>query len=191
MSFSLEYQEQLKQLHKKSKAFGTRETIPAEIINCIEKYNVKSILDFGCGKGLVVDALKEKYPKLEVYGYDPANIDFTFFPENVDMIFSTDVLEHIEPELLEETLIELGNKTNKVMYHLIACHPAKKYLADGRNAHLIIEQPEWWGGKLNLLAQWTLLNPLVSKSQSTLKNGTVLDIIKYKVTLEKDISSVR
>ena len=34
-------------------------------------------------------------------------------------------------------------------YHLIACHPAKKKLSDGRNAHLIIEEPTWWKNKLS------------------------------------------
>ena len=30
----------------------------------------------------------------------------------------------------------------------IACYPAKKQLPDGRNAHLIVEKPEWWREQL-------------------------------------------
>jgi len=30
----------------------------------------------------------------------------------------------------------------------IACYHAKKHLPDGRNAHLIVESPEWWRDKI-------------------------------------------
>ena len=62
------YKNDLKKLHK-SKAFGNRSKIPAEVTRCIEEYNIRSILDFGCGKGNVVAALKETYPNLKVYGW--------------------------------------------------------------------------------------------------------------------------
>ncbi len=134
------YKNDLKKLHK-SKAFGNRSKIPAEVTRCIEEYNIESILDFGCGKGNVVAALKETYPNLKVYGYDPGRDGYDALPDSIDMIISTDVLEHIEPELLEETLLDLAKRTDKVMYHLIACHPAKKSLSDGRMYyHIIIDK---------------------------------------------------
>jgi hypothetical protein len=56
------------------------------------------------------------------------------------------VLEHIEPEYLDETLKYLSTKS-KYIYHLIALSPAKLILSDGRNAHLILESKEWWRQK--------------------------------------------
>jgi hypothetical protein len=39
-----EYQEQLKNLHASSKAFGNKAVIPEEVTLLIEKYQVESIL---------------------------------------------------------------------------------------------------------------------------------------------------
>ena len=56
----------------------------------------------------------------------------------------TDVLEHIEPECLEHVLDDLQRLTRKVAFLNIATRPAKKILADGRNAHLIQQQLPFW-----------------------------------------------
>jgi len=177
-----QYQEQLKNLHNSSKAFGNKSVIPEDVVLLIEKYQVNSILDFGCGKGHMVLALKEKYPNIEVYGFDPGMESFDNLPESVDMIFSFDVLEHIEPELLDETIVDLARRTNKVMYHLIACHPAKKYLSDGRNAHLIVENPEWWKCKLQTVLNWKLCRDHVVVYPSS---KVPFDVVKFLVTMEK------
>lgn len=184
MTFTNEYANSLKKLHE-GKAFGNRASIPDEVVRCIEHYNIESILDFGCGKGNVVMALKERFPNLKVYGYDPGREGFDVLPDKVDMIISTDVLEHVEPELLDETLQDLANRTNKVMYHLIACHPAKKSLPDGRNAHLIIEKPEWWREKLNSVVKWKMFNEGVAEHWATVKKGPPIFVVKYTVTLER------
>jgi hypothetical protein len=62
------------------------------------------------------------------------------------MMISTDVLEHVEPTSIDETISLIG-KTSKLQYHLISCAPAKLVLPDGRNAHLIQESPDWWRDK--------------------------------------------
>ena len=79
-------------------------------------------------------------------GYDPANPKFDVPLKKVDLIFSTDVLEHIEPEHLDATLEEIKEHSTYI-YHLISCAPAKLILPDGRNAHLIQQPPEWWKQK--------------------------------------------
>ena len=138
--------EKLKQaytdIHQKT-PFGKRAKIPSYLKKFIKDKNPKSILDFGCGKGNLVGVLKESYPGIEVYGYDPANPDYNEGIPCVDMIISTDVLEHIEPEFIEDT-IEMLSLKGKFHYHLISCAPAKLILPDGRNAHLIQEDPDWW-----------------------------------------------
>lgn len=181
MTLTAEYQDQLKQLHDTSKKWGVRTEIPEKVIWCIENFSIKSILDFGCGKGAVIEAIKDRYPYLETYGYDPAFN--TFLPEKVDMIMSTDVLEHIEPDEFNNTIDDLRSRTNIIQYHLIACHKAKKELPDGRNAHLIIETPDWWQRKLSEW-NWNFLHEdIIAYMKSTKKNRSMA-VTKYEVILK-------
>jgi trans-aconitate methyltransferase len=183
MSYSDSYKETLKELHK-SKAFGNKAGIPQEVIDCIEKYQVKSFLDFGCGKGYFLQALKEKYPDIEMFGFDPANDNFQTLPDTVDMIYSSDVLEHIEPEKLEETILDLKLRCSKVMYHLIACHPAKRIMNDGRNAHLIVHLPDWWRRLLTLTLHLNIVQEKITQRQANPKKGPIINVVKYIIIVE-------
>ena len=89
-----------------------------------------------------------KYPQKNIYGYDPGNDDFSnkFKNQKFDLVISTDVLEHVEPEFLDQTLEFLKEKSNR-FYHLIALAPSKVILPDGRNAHLILKPKDWWRDK--------------------------------------------
>ena len=182
MSYSDSYKETLKELHK-SKAFGNKSSVPQEVIECIEKYQVTSILDFGCGKGNFLTALKEQYPDIETFGFDPGNEIFSVLPDKVDMIYSSDVLEHIEPDHLIDTLVDLKTRCSKVMYHLIACHPAKRGMSDGRNAHLIIENPDWWRSKLQGV-DYQITSEKITQYQAAPKKGPTIDVVKYIITVE-------
>lgn len=182
---SEEYKKEMKNLHKNRENFGRGVRIPNEVIRCIEEYDIKSILDFGCGKGTVVEKLKETYPQIKIYGYDPGHETYNTLPNKVDMIFSEDVLEHIEPEKLDETLVDLANRCDKVMYHLIACHLSKKQLSDGRNAHLIVESPDWWEKKLEDVLGLKMYNKRIIDRIAHPKKGPEIRILKYGVTLEK------
>jgi trans-aconitate methyltransferase len=183
MNITQEYTEQLKKLHEK-KSFGVGAKIPGGVVECIENYQITSLLDFGCGKGLTLEAVKNQYPNIACFGYDPAREGYTSMPDNVDLIYSSDVLEHIEPHLLDQTLNELYQKANKVMYHLIACHPAKKRLDDGRNAHLIVESPDWWRSKLQSLG-WKIVKEKTKEYTTQPKKGPPIHAIKYIVVIEK------
>lgn len=142
---SEEYKKIYTDIHAKTK-FGKRSKIPEMLGPFIENTNPSSILDFGCGKGNLVNKLSEIYPKKNITGFDPANPEFDIPLSKVDLIISTDVLEHIEPDLIDQTLKEISDNCNHT-YHLISCAPAKLILPDGRNAHLIQESPDWWRKK--------------------------------------------
>jgi cyclopropane fatty-acyl-phospholipid synthase-like methyltransferase len=180
---SEEYQKQLVDLHK-SPVFGNKKEIPSKVIDLINEHNIKSILDFGCGKGLLVDSLKKEFPEITVYGYDPSDPDRNTLPKKVDMILSFDVLEHIEPQFINETLISLKTICDKVMHHVIACHPAKRVLNDGRNAHLIIENPNWWKIKISEQIGWSMLDENVISYTSNPKKGNPIEVVKYSLTLK-------
>lgn len=130
------------EIHKNT-PFGKRAKIPNHLNEFIQDCKPRSILDFGCGKGNLVKVLSASYPSIEIKGYDPANPEYDVPIKPVDMIISTDVLEHIEPDMID-TVITTMYENSRYQYHLISCAPAKLILPDGRNAHLIQETPEWW-----------------------------------------------
>lgn len=142
---SEEYKKIYTDIHAKTK-FGKRSKMPDFLEKFIEKTKPVSIIDFGCGKGNLVTKLNEIYQNKSVVGVDPANPEYDVPLTKVDMIVSTDVLEHIEPNLINETLKEIADNCTHT-YHLISCAPAKLILPDGRNAHLIQETPDWWRKK--------------------------------------------
>lgn len=137
--------EAYQQIHANT-PFGKRSKLPKFFEKFLNTLDVNSVLDFGCGKGNLVKTLKEIYPNKTIIGIDPANPEFDNPLSKVDLILSTDVLEHIEPDFIDDTLKEIADNC-KHTYHLISCAPAKLVLPDGRNAHLIQQSPEWWRKK--------------------------------------------
>lgn len=112
----------------------------ADLCQTVGSYDV---LDYGCGKS----TLSHNFPHT-IKQYDPAFPRYSATPEPADIVVCTDVLEHIEPEFIDDVLDDLQRVTKKVGFFTIAMQPAKKILSDGRNAHLIIENGEWWLEKL-------------------------------------------
>lgn len=121
------------------------------IKNFVSTEMPESILDYGCAKGNLIKQLKIDFPTIRLIdGYDPGVEEFEIYPQNAyDCLISNDVLEHIEPMFLNETLSKIEELFTKSAWFIIACYPAKKILPDGRNAHLIQESPDWWKNKIN------------------------------------------
>lgn len=106
------------------------------------------MLDYGCGHGRIINALREASDKYAVYGYDPAMPQFEDLPDPADVVTCTDVMEHVEAECVDSVLRHVASLTLKVAFIVIATSPAKSDLPDGRNAH-ITQRPEgWWQDKL-------------------------------------------
>ena len=178
---SKEYVNQLTHLHATS-AFGSgsrNAKIPKFVQSIID--DTSSLLDFGSGKGYFSAAIKDQYPDIKLHTYDPVTSPIEL-PKKVDTIYSSDVLEHVEAAHIDETLDDLFNIATKYQYHLIACHPAKKKLNDGRNAHLIIETPDWWKAKLAKY-NWEFVSEEVTDKVKNIR-GNDLRVIKYIVLLK-------
>lgn len=144
---SNEYKKQLEKVHEAKKWGNSGKSWVFEIEPFADKVGAKSIIDFGCGTGSLKKALEHKYDFVE---YDPGIEGKETLPdEPCDMLVCTDVLEHIEPEYLDETLEAIDRLYTKCAFLVIACNPAKEILPDGRNAHLIQEPPEWWMKKFD------------------------------------------
>lgn len=101
--------------------------------------NLVDVLDYGCGQGI----LKKKLGRF-VREYDPAIKGKDHDPQPADLVVCTDVLEHIEPECLDDVLKHIHSKTKRRFLFSASIVPAGKVLADGRNAHLILEDKVWW-----------------------------------------------
>lgn len=149
------YREQNRKLHEEKGSYGaghqTRQWYQM-IAHIAGKMNAVSILDYGAGKGMFAQA----YPHLMVEQYDPAIPGFDTPPEPHDLVICLDVLEHIEPELLDNVLDDLQRCTKKAAFLTVNMWPARKVLPDGRNAHLIQKPVDWWIPKL--IARWDMRN---------------------------------
>lgn len=116
------------------------------ILHYVDSVNLTEILDYGSGHGGFGIAVKNKYgnTKYSVYEYEPSDNQKSEMPLPRDFVICIDVLEHVEPEYLSNVLDDLQRVVLKYGYFTISCRRATKILKDGRNAHLIVESPEWW-----------------------------------------------
>jgi hypothetical protein len=141
---SPEYAELNKKLHEDRPDYGVSGAKWASSVQQFaEMLQTRDILDYGCGKRSLQDALG-----FDIHNYDPSVPGFSGQPAPADVVACTDVLEHIEPECLDDVLDDLRRVTKKLGFFTIATRPAKKFLADGRNAHLIQKDARWWLDKL-------------------------------------------
>jgi cyclopropane fatty-acyl-phospholipid synthase-like methyltransferase len=115
----------------------------------MELWQPETLLDYGCGKGNILNALQTEYPDTKFTGYDPAVQEYSATPESrFDLVFSCDVLEHIEPAYIDKVLKHINDLARINIWLRIDTMPARKHLSDGRNAHLILESPDWWERKI-------------------------------------------
>ena len=144
-------------LHQHNNAFGNRDDaaglasrLPEALQRMHELGICTSMLDYGTGKGKLVQRLRaELPPTISVQGYDPSVPEFAQQPsEAVDILTCLDVLEHIEMASIDAVLREIHALTRQFCYLVIDLQPAVKTLADGRNAHILLAPPEWWTNRV-------------------------------------------
>ena len=115
------------------------------LANVIEAIGVKELLDYGAGKGrLGIELQKYVRRPLTIRHYDPAIPKWSATPAPCEFVACIDVLEHIEPELLDNVLDDLQRVTARAAVFTVHTFAAIKVLPDGRNAHLIQKPPAWW-----------------------------------------------
>lgn len=153
MTFSPEYRAQLVEMHRADgKSWGTKGFRHADEVLQFS-VGCRSILDYGSGKGTLREALRG----VDVRNYDPGIPGNDLPPEPADMVTCTDVLEHIEPEYLNEVLKHIFTLAQQKVYLHIALLPAKQFLPDGRNAHLIVQPADWWLTRLRDVEGWMIV----------------------------------
>jgi hypothetical protein len=153
MMISPEYREMNAALHASNAAYGTSgHKWATDVSDLVKAAGLESVLDYGCGKDTLKEALGPR--SFEFRSWDPAFHDHV--PQPADLVVCTDVLEHIEPDCLSDVLDDLRRCTLKFAFLVIATRPAKKTLADGRNAHLLVRSAKWWLPKI--MDRWTMIN---------------------------------
>ncbi len=143
MRISDEYRQINGQLHITSRQYGAWGYRWAETVRDAFGKNV-DLLDYGAGKGSLGRTLG--FP---IFEYDPCIPTKAKEPEPHDYLVCADVLEHVEPECIEEVLEHIASLIKVAGLLVVATRPAHKILDDGRNAHLIIQPVEWWTKKIS------------------------------------------
>lgn len=144
-----EYRAMQQELHR-NPAYGVASVEFAPFVaQVMETAGITEILDYGAGKGRLGKTLREIYENpLTIHHYDPAIPEWSAPPAPCRLVACIDVLEHIEPALLDNVLDDLRRVTAGCGVFSVHTGPAAKVLSDGRNAHLIQKPPSWWLPKI-------------------------------------------
>ena len=107
-------------------------------------------LEIGCGSGVTMEFLNQaeaiKCVGLDItiaqykgtgLVYEAPAWRMPFEDQGFNYSFSTDVLEHIPPQMIERTLREITRVTSVRTIHQIACF-------EMREEHLTVKPMEWW-----------------------------------------------
>lgn len=146
-----QYREQIRKLHSASAGTwgATAYSRSKKILEFVDAVNTTKILDYGSGPGRLKKKIDEDFPgKYDITNYDPGIDEFSSSPVPHDFVVCMDVLEHIEPECIDNVLDDLKRVTLKGALFGITTIPAHRNLPDGRNAHILIQPYEWWKEKI-------------------------------------------
>ena len=132
---SEQYRKQQRALHERPD-YGVASLRYAPLVaETLERTRADELLDYGAGKGRLAAALQEivKRP-LKVHHYDPAIPEWAAEPQPCGFVACIDVLEHIEPDYLDNVLDELKAITTRFGFYTIHTGAAVKVLSDGWTA---------------------------------------------------------
>lgn len=152
---SEQYRSEQERLHAKGN-YGTASLQFGEFVSdLVNQTKAQTLLDYGCGKMMNLAKVLKIDHDLAYIGYDPAIPELAKNAEPADLVTCIDVLEHIEPEYLDNVLDDLKRCIRGHGFLTIHTGPAVKLLSDGRNAHLIQKPAAWWLPKI--LSRWELV----------------------------------
>ena len=109
-----------------------------------------TLMDYGAGSGALGRSVENLFKAVSVTNYDPFHPKWAgqADPGVHDIITCCDVMEHVEPQCVENTLKYIADHCRYMAIFTIAIEEASKLLPDGRNAHVTIRSPAWWQTKI-------------------------------------------
>lgn len=135
----------LNSLAHKDPTYGTAARFHGDLVqSVIDRTKARTILDYGCGK----QALRKVIRDVEYSGYDPAIRGLDSPPLIADVVYCGDVMEHVEPEFVDDVLVDVLRLARHAAVFVISCAPGNRRLPDGSAAHRSVHAPEWWRMKL-------------------------------------------
>jgi len=143
-----DYKAQQAKLHAVGNYGVTAQKYGKTVSDIIDRLEIDHVLDYGCGSNKSLTQTLKPNRNIVYQPYDPCVPEVSDDPSPAEMVVCIDVLEHIEPELLDDVLDHLHEMTERVLFTSINTGPAGKVLDDGRNAHLIQKPMSWWLPKL-------------------------------------------
>ena len=148
---SPEYAKLNNQLHQTDERYGTsgHRHAPRVFMAAaqIARNGKCDVLDYGCGKQTLFKAIESAFGQVvgvRYIGYDPCIPGLNKEPEPAEVVVCTDVMEHVETPCVGAVIDHLHSLTKEILIVDISLRPAKKVLADGRNAHLTLKDADWW-----------------------------------------------
>jgi len=117
----------------------------------VKTYSPKSVLDFGCAKGYLVKALRDR--GVEAYGYDVSKWAIAQADDNikkfltssklrfVDLIVSIDTLEHIPVDQVPRIIQDIKTKSKR-QYLVVGTVNTPNWEHDA--SHVTIKKLSYW-----------------------------------------------
>jgi len=137
------YLEALREKNARKPFTGTQGRYAGAVVQRVLKGD--RVLDFGCAHQALKTQLEFLQPSVRVVGYDPAIPSLSEFPDGkFDIIVATDVLEHIEPEYIADTLKLFDQRCTRAMFFVIGTVETGKKLSNGYDHHLIVQSRQAW-----------------------------------------------
>ncbi|KJD35934.1 hypothetical protein PW52_09450 [Tamlana sedimentorum] len=164
--------------------------------NLIDNYEFKTVLDAGCGSGDVVRYLLSKgyiakgielsESVLRDYAQDLLNKGIVsqgslkkipYEDNTFDVIFSSEVLEHIPEEDISDVVNELYRVSKNYVFLTISLRPSSNF----NKYHITLKDRNWWENKF-FLAGFIKDNAVVEKLQSIKLGASNKEILEIGPT---------
>lgn len=126
------------------------------VADLMATHGAKTVLDYGAGAGNLAVALAEIDPSITVIPYEPGKPEWAEPPKPAEFVACIDVLEHVEPELVDNVLDDLRRVTLNVGLFNISLRPARRVLNNGWNAHISLFSAEDWLSRIK--SRFVVLN---------------------------------